>query len=325
MSENLFKTFLKPSPDSSPYSLTELQSGTLQEWFSRHAFDLVIDYSQFLLYLSFSLSMILFFRRRLSPKLIAGAFALALVIFRYGENQTLGHLLLPEGANPQLVPTFLAGIAASGLTLLVVVRRWRTLDRIIMLGAQAAVIGTTLIFHVALVQTALPGWNWNIAWQHRNLLDLPSAEFQDGCKAEGVACWSGTSLRAEDFPAPLRGQIFGTYVDLSTRPFPEMGTTVGIDNDEKTGSIAAVLLYRKAGLYKVIVDYADAVGAHRVILRLFYVLCSVAHSIWIYLALFLIAFHHRRFSRRGHAMPSAGKISSAQVPPFETGPSGIPN
>ncbi|MGV0197122.1 hypothetical protein PJ263_032875 [Pseudomonas aeruginosa] len=148
MSENLFKTFLKPSPDSSPYSLTELQSGTLQEWFSRHAFDLVIDYSQFLLYLSFSLSMILFFRRRLSPKLIAGAFALALVIFRYGENQTLGHLLLPEGANPQLVPTFLAGIAASGLTLLVVVRRWRTLDRIIMLGAQAAVIGTTLIFHV---------------------------------------------------------------------------------------------------------------------------------------------------------------------------------
>lgn len=112
-----------------------------------------------------------------------------------------------------------------------------------MLGAQAAVIGTTLIFHVALVQTALPGWNWNIAWQHRNLLDLPCTEFQDGCRAEGVACWSGTSLRAEDFPAPLRGQIFGTYVDLSTRPFTEMGTTVGIDNDEKTGSIAAVPPY----------------------------------------------------------------------------------
>lgn len=144
-------------------------------------------------------------------------------------------------------------------------------------------------------------------------------------QGRGVACWSATSLRAEDFPAPLRGQIFGTYVDLSTRPFTEMGTTVGIDNDEKTGSIAAVLLYRKAGLYKVIVDYADAVGAHRVILRLFYVLCSVAHSIWIYLALFLIAFHHRRFSRRGHAMPSSGNVSAAQVPPFETGPYGIPN
>jgi hypothetical protein len=67
------------------------------------------------------------------------------------------------------------------------------------------------------------------------------------------------------------------------------------------------------------------VGAHRVILRLFYVLCSVAHSIWIYLALFLISFHHRRFSRRGHAMPSSGNVSAAQVPPFETGPSGIPN
>ncbi len=112
MSENLFKTFLKPSPDSSPYSLTELQSGTFQEWFSRHAFDLVIDYSQFLLYLSFSLSMILFFRRTLSPKLITGAFALALVIFRYGKTKLLATCSFRKGrirssfqrSSPALLP-----------------------------------------------------------------------------------------------------------------------------------------------------------------------------------------------------------------------------
>ncbi|AVK09401.1 hypothetical protein CSB93_6875 (plasmid) [Pseudomonas paraeruginosa] len=60
-----------------------------------------------------------------------------------------------------------------------------------------------------------------------------------------------------------------------------------------------MLYYLDKGEARIVIDSAGATRVHHLVRELFYMLCGVAHSVWIAGALFLIAFHRRRFMKKG--------------------------
>lgn len=269
----------------------------IRDWFTGNIFDWIVDYSHFLIYLSFALSITMIFRRTLNAKSGIGALFVVLLLWHQGENYTLAHLIFGPAINPQFLNLVLAAVSLIGVGVTVVVKQWRTLDRIMIISAQCTVIVTTLLFHMLLVQTILPGWNFSIAWGNVTAVTSPS-EMARVCAESNLVCWQGDTFEPSAFNPYIRDQVRARIEMLKSEPIPELGTTFGSDNDLVSDGTMAVLVYKKGGHFWVIGDSRYGVRAHTVILRSFYILCAAAHSVWLFGALGLLWFHKRRFSRR---------------------------
>lgn len=269
----------------------------LHDWVSANLFDWVVDYSHLLIYLSFALSITLIFKRSLSAKSGLGALLVVLIFLRQGENYSIAHLIFGPTVNPQYLNVILAAISLAGIGLLVSLRTKRSIDRIMIFGAQGAVVLTTLLFHMLLIQTILPGWNFSIAWGNIAAV-APPHQMDQVCHDGRLFCWQGDSFEPEAFNPYIRDQVRARIEMLQAEPISELGSTFGSDNDLVTNGTMAVLVYKRNDHFWVIGDSRYGIRAHTVILRSFYILCAIAHSIWIFGALALIWFHKRRFARR---------------------------
>lgn len=165
-------------------------------------------------------------------------------------------------------------------------------------SAQCTVVATTLLFHMLLVQTILPGWNFSIAWGNVAAVAVPS-EMDRVCGESSLVCWQGDTFEPSAFNPYIRDQVRARIEMLKSEPIAELGTTFGSDNDLVSNGTMAVLVYKKGSHFWVIGDSRYGVRAHTVILRSFYILCAAARSVWLFGALGLLWFHKRRFARGG--------------------------
>ncbi|MCT8162767.1 hypothetical protein IYR97_25650 (plasmid) [Pseudomonas fulva] len=294
-----FKSMWSSSPTDRGLDLDHFtfSLGYMRDWVTANLFDWIVDYSYFLIYLSFALSITLIFRRTLNAKSGLGALLAVLLLLRQGENYSIAHLIFGPTVNPQYLNVVLAAVALVGLGITVAVKRWRTIDRIMVFGAQGAVILTALLFHMLLVQTILPGWNFSIAWGNSAAV-APPEEMAKVCRENRLVCWQGDEFDPSAFNPYIRDQVRARMEMLRAEPIAELGTTFGSDNDLVSNGTMAVLVYKRNDHYWVIGDSRYGVRAHTVILRSFYILCAVAHSVWLFGAMGLIWFHKRRFTRR---------------------------
>lgn len=297
--KELFKTMWSESPSDRGLDLDQFTFSVsyIHDWVAANLFDWVVDYSHLLIYLSFALSATLIFRRSLTAKSGIGALLVVLILLHQGENYSISHLIFGPTVNPQYLNVILAAISLAGVGISLAVKRWRTIDRIMIFGAQGAVVVTTLLFHMLLVQTILPGWNFSIAWGNIAAV-APPDEMSKVCRDSGLVCWQGEKFEPEAFNPYIRDQVRSRLEMLHAEPIPELGSTFGSDNDLVTNGTMAVLVYKRNEHYWVIGDSKYGVRAHTVILRSFYILCAIAHTVWIAGALILIFFHKRRFARR---------------------------
>jgi len=254
-----------------------------------------------LIFFSVFLCIALIFKPTLNARVALGALVCACVFILLDGHFWLGEFFLPKGRNPQLATVVLMIITTATLSTMVVFKRWRTLDRIMVTGASASVLLTFALFHYVLVQQVLPAWAKDAAWGNSDVLPVPMSGFEETCLAAGLGCWDERQIAAGELPDAFAQQVDGLYRFYKEhRPDGEVGHGFGVFNDLGQDGVSVVLYHQKGSDIRVIADSKTGQRIHAKVRELFYLLASVAHGIWLSGALSLIAFHRIRFARRAH-------------------------
>lgn len=231
-----------------------------------------------------------------------GALLLAWLFVEMDWTFDLADLLLPAGTNPQYITAAFAGLGISGLTVQVIRKRARTMDRTLVLAALVSVCLTTALFHYVLVNRVLPAWTKDVAWTNYNLVEAPADQFDEKCQLARVECWRGVTFEPGAFKTEVREQLKGVDAFFRANPQPvPQGHGFGGFNDLSEDGVTAVLYYIDKGEARVVIDSRSAKRVHHEVRNLLYLLCAVAHSVWVVGALFLTNFHRRRFKKRSGA------------------------
>lgn len=252
-----------------------------------------------LIFFSVFLCIALMIKRTLSARVAFGALFCACMFVMFDGHFWLGEVLLPRGRNPQIATVFLMVGTTAVMSVLVVFKRWRTLDRLMLYGAAVSVLATFALFHFVLIQQVLPAWAKDAAWGNSYVLPEPRAEFQGACALAGLSCWNGQQVAAGDLPGAFSQQIVGLYRFYQDhKPEGEVGHGFGVFNDLGQDGVSVVLYHQNGADIRVIADSKTGLRIHSKVRDLFYLLTTVAHSVWLFGALSLLAFHRTRFARR---------------------------
>lgn len=253
-----------------------------------------------LIFFSIFLCVSLMIYQTLRAWVALGAFFCACLFILLDGHYWLGAVLLPERRNPQIATVGLMLATAAILPLLAVFRGTRSFDRILVGVASISVLLTSGLFHYVLVQQVLPAWAKDAAWGNSYLLAPASESFEAECVQARLACWNAGHINAGALPDAFKQQIEGVYnFYKSNKPDGEVGHGFGVFNDLGQDGVAVILFHMNGDDIRVIADSKTGVRIHSMVRDLFYLLDTTAHAVWIAGALFLIAFHRRRFSRRG--------------------------
>ena len=252
-----------------------------------------------LIFFSVFLSITLMIKRSLSPLAALGALVCACLFIFVDGHFWLGEVLLPPGRNPQIATVGLMVFTTSVLLILLAIKRWRTLDRLMIAIACLSVLVTFCLFHYVMVQQVMPAWAKDAAWGNSYLLPAPAARFKSDCKSAGLVCWQGGDIVAGAVPEAFRQQIEGLdRFYQEHKPDGEVGHGFGVFNDLGQDGIAVVLYHRSGDDVRVIADSKTGVRIHTKVRDLFYLLSFVAHGVWLFGALSLLIFHRKRLSKR---------------------------
>nr|WP_100549867.1 MULTISPECIES: hypothetical protein [unclassified Pseudomonas] len=252
-----------------------------------------------LIFFSIFLCVSLMIYRTLRAWVALGAFFCACLFILVDGHYWLGAVLLPEGRNPQIATVGLMLASAAILTMLAALRRTRSFDRIIVGVASISVLLTSGLFHYVLVQQVLPAWAKDAAWGNSYLLAPTSESFEADCAEANLSCWNAGHIKSGALPVAFKQQVEGVYMFYqSNKPDGEVGYGFGVFNDLGQDGVAVILFHMKGEDIRVIADPKTGTRIHSKVRDLFYLLDTTAHAVWIAGALFLIAFHRRRFSRR---------------------------
>nr|CEK42021.1 hypothetical protein PQBR57_0068 [Pseudomonas fluorescens SBW25] len=256
-----------------------------------------------LIFSSVFLCIAMIFNRTLNAKLALGALVCACVFIVLDGHFWLGKVFLPRDKNPQIATVALMFITSTVMGLMVSFKRWRTLDRIMVCGASVSVLATFALFHYVLVQQVLPAWAKDAAWGNSFVLPVPKSGFQDACLDAGLLCWNGRQIASGALPQAYSQQIEGLYQFYRDhKPDGEVGHGLGVFNDLGEDGVSVVLYHQSGNDIRVVADSKTGLRIHSKVRDLFYLLASVAHSVWIFGALSLITFHRRRFTRRASSV-----------------------
>lgn len=257
------------------------------------------DLDHVLIFFSCFLSICLLFKRTLSVWLSLGAFTAA-CLFIWGDGHFLiAKLTLPPDRNPQIATVALYCFTTLCLMGRLALKRWRSLDRLMVCFAAISVLLTGVLFHTILIQRTLPAWAKDAAWGNSYLVSVPITEFQSHCAAARLTCWNGPSLDLEKIDTSIREQVAGIYnFYRDNKPAETVGHGFGAFNDLSPNGVSVVLYHQSGEDIRVIEDSRTGGRIHSFVRDAFYLLCTVAHSIWLFGSLFLIAFHKARFRAR---------------------------
>lgn len=252
-----------------------------------------------LIFFSVFLCIFLMFKRTLNARVALGALVCACLFIMLDGHFWLGEVFLPRGKNPQIATVALMLVTTVIMSTLVLFKRWRTLDRLMVCGSAVSVLITFALFHYVLVQQVLPAWAKDAAWGNSYVLPVPNAGFQEACTSAGLTCWDGSQVAAGKLPDALSQQIDGLYRFYQDhKPEGEVGHGFGVFDDLGQDGVCVVLYHQAGADIRVVADSKTGLRIHSKVRDLFYMLACVAHSVWLLGALSLIAFHRIRFARR---------------------------
>ncbi|PWC98995.1 hypothetical protein [Pseudomonas amygdali] len=255
-----------------------------------------------LIFFSIFLSFTLFFSRTLKASLAVGALVCACVFVTFDGHFWLGEILLPRGKNPQIATVGLMAFTALISLIGLAFKSWRTLDRVMVGISSASVLATFVLFHYVLVQQVLPAWAKDAAWGNSYLVPVSVERFRRSCGESELICWIGADVAAHALPEAYSQQVEGLYrFYRDHKPEAEVGHGFGVFNDLGADGVSVVLFHQSGDDVRVIVDAKVGIRIHTKIRDLFYLLATVAHGVWLFGSLSLIAFHRMRFRRSGRA------------------------
>lgn len=276
--------------------------------------DFFIRYDEFLVATATLMSLHLCFKSSIGWRAFIGVLAGAGIFMAIEPAYLLADILLPKGKNPQFITVGLMLLANIGLAGVLLFGR-RSFDRILVLAMMTSVTVTAFLFHYILVYSILPAWGKDASWANQYLIEKPFEQFDAACQADGFKCWSGKALELNKIRPDLQGQLQGISdfytAQGSNEPFAH---ALNAFNDISSNGVAVALFYHDADGYRLVVDEKAGKRIHGLIRSQFYLLCSIAHAVWLFGCLFLIAFHKRRF---GHRL----KIGSREM--FQSQSSGL--
>lgn len=252
-----------------------------------------------LIFFSVFLCIVLMTRPTLNARVALGALVCACVFILLDGHFWLGEVFLPKGRNPQIATVAVMALSTATLSTMVMFKRWRSLDRLMVSGAAASVLVTFALFHYVLVQQVLPAWAKDAAWGNSYVLPVPKSGFESECLAAGLTCWDGRQIEGGALPDAYAQQVNGLYRFYKDHhPDGEVGHGFGVFNDLGQDGVSVVLYHQVGSDIRVIADNKTGLRIHSKVRDLFYLLASVAHGVWVIGALSLIAFHRMRFARR---------------------------
>lgn len=255
-----------------------------------------------LIFTSLFLSISMFVWRTLKAYVAFGALVCACVFVALDGHFWIGELLLPHGRNPQIATVALLMLVSAATLVALALKRWRTLDRIMIFFAGVSVLATFGLFHYVLVQQIMPAWAKDAAWGNSYLLPSAKAEFKVRCAGAGLTCWTASDIDQRNMPSAYQQQVEGLYrFYQEAKPTTEVGHGFGVFNDLGEDGVAVVLYHQDRSDVRVIVDAKAGKRLHAKIRDSFYLLASFAHGIWVFGSLLLIALHRMRFRRMPRA------------------------
>lgn len=259
------------------------------------------DLDHILIFSACFISLLLLVSRSLTVLGTVGAFAAAAIFVTADGHFLLGAITVP-GKNPQIATVVFYLLALAGLISAACVKRWRSFDRLITAITMASIGITGLLFHYLLIQQVLPAWSMDAAWGNSHLLPVGEGQFEKECASARLQCWALEEVNGSWTPAlpySIAQQVEGLRTFYAENP-PEhqVGHGFGAFNDLEPEGVTVVLYYQDGDHIRLISDPAAGERIHGQIRTGFYLLSSVAHGVWLFGALWLIAFHRARFKKK---------------------------
>ena len=253
----------------------------------------------FLIRLAILLGLILLVRAKLTPILVIGAGLLALMGGDYDPLYQAFMTFWPD-RNPQLSTLLylVVLLPLSGGQLLI--RRRRSVDRVIISLMLGAIATTTLIFHTSLVTGLMSQWQSIINYESRTMLMLGDTSLARACQVRDHQCLINRPIQSLETSQRIRDGL--TRIEQSTQSTRQQRFVVHSYaelNDIRSKDIAFITYFADAHRQRVILAQEDAEYVHYTVKQMFYFLATVAHTFWIALALFLV-YWHGRMIRRSH-------------------------
>jgi hypothetical protein len=257
------------------------------------------DYDHTLIYLCIFLSATLLFTKNLSLKAVSLCVIFAISSSVLDPIGVLASLALPTGKNPQILTALIFPLVVIPLLASQFFKRFRSITRMMMSIASVAMLLTTILFHYILIQTILPAWGKEGAWAYSSLMEATPSRFDGMCKKENLYCFRDSSLNLNSVPEAYRNGVMGVDKNYSTYKGVEpVIFGYSLFNDLSTTGVAAILYSKSGSETRLVISDHEAIEIHTTIKWAFYLLCSVAHSVWLLGGLALILFHTRRFKKQ---------------------------
>lgn len=284
----------------------------------------LLSTQQAILHVPIVVMAVLFFKRSLSPLQAAGCVAAAIAISQLGLIDEHLHAFMgwsglypavirsPQSGfvNPQYAKIFLYGFLLPPFLVLVLLRRFRTLDRLFALVCAGVSFGAVMLIHFVLIHGALAF----AGDQDKRLME--SINLNAGREARSAICrdmgWECTEGRIEDVRPDVSGmdkEIEGLRshaLDMPTGPDGRRQrmafswqTTGALDKGQVRSELVS---FASDGTHwRAIVDpvlhqsYLDKWKVY------FSVLAGSAQTIWTFGGLWLLFWHKSRAERKARA------------------------
>ncbi|MFK4132233.1 hypothetical protein ACI2KR_08060 [Pseudomonas luteola] len=255
------------------------------------------DYDHALIYLACTLSIVLIFKRQLTLLSACSSAPFAFLCMYLDPLGLLSSWILPKGSNPQILTAIVVPIVA--LILLIRTIMFRSIDRIMVTASTITVIATTLLFHIVLIQNYLPAWGTAGAWSQSHLLRSDLITFDTFCSKQGLICFHGKTFDIQKLPLAYQESVGSVDEHIRSKNLShESVFGYSVFNDLDDDGVASILYFWSPNEVRVVINEKMALYIHGQIKWGFYLLCSLAHTVWIFGALILIIFHRRKLSRK---------------------------
>jgi hypothetical protein len=260
----------------------------------------------FLIRMAILLGVAMLVRAKLTPVLLLGAGLLAWLGGDYDPLYQVFMTFWPE-RNPQLSTLLYLVVLVPLSSGQLLIRRRRSVDRVIISLMLGAIATTTLLFHTSLVTGLMPQWQTIINYESRTMLMLEDTSLAHACQGREHQCLINRPIQSLETSQRIRDGL--TRIEQSTQAQRQKRFVVHSYaelNDIRSKDIAFITYFADEYRQRVILAQKDAEYVHYTVKQMFYFLATVAHTFWIVLALFLV-YWHGRMIRRSRANTSQSR------------------
>lgn len=239
------------------------------------------------------------FNKKLTVTAAVCAFYIAMIFSRIDPlNHFITHYY-PD-INQQFSTVIYACVAIVLCTVQLLLKKQRSVDRIIITLCLYVVTTTTAVFHNLIIYPTFPLIGKQIHNETSALIQLDDESLLNACEVSGYTCHVTQDISSVSTSPTIQMTIDRIHRDTQTITAhqPLLHTYHVIDERFNRNEMAYVTYYSYKGNSIVILATKQAELAYHLVRRWFYASCAVAHAIWISFALAIIFLHNKMISKR---------------------------